>query len=42
MSLAVQAGAQMPAEMQFPIEVPKEEAGRIREKLRRAARSTSW
>ena len=35
MSLAVQAGAQMPAEMQFPIEVPKEEAERIREKLRR-------
>lgn len=34
MSLAVQAGARMPAEMQFPIEVPKEEAGRIREKLR--------
>ena len=34
MSLAVQAGAQMPAQMQFPIEVPKEEAGRIREKLR--------
>ena len=35
MSLAVQAGAQMPAEMQFPIEVPEEEAGRIREKIRR-------
>ena len=34
MSLAVQAGAQAPAEMQFPIEVPKEEAARIREKLR--------
>lgn len=35
MSLAVQAGAQSSAEMQFPIEVPKEEAARIREKLRR-------
>ena len=34
-SLAVQAGAQTQAEMQFPIEVPAEEAGRIREKLRR-------
>lgn len=35
LSLAVQAGAQMPAEMQFPIDVPKEEAAAIREKLRR-------
>jgi len=34
-SLAVQAGAQMPVEMQFPIDVPKDEAARIREKLRR-------
>ena len=35
MSLAMQAGAQMPPEMQFPIEVPEQETKRIRERLRR-------
>jgi lipopolysaccharide heptosyltransferase I len=37
MNLAVRAGAQHPAEMQFPIQVPAEEISRVRETLRRQA-----
>jgi heptosyltransferase I len=35
MSLAMRAGAQLPAQMEFPIEAPAEEIRRVREKLRR-------
>jgi heptosyltransferase I len=34
MSLALNAGAQRPAEMQFPIDVPAQETSQLREKLR--------
>jgi len=34
MSLALRAGAQRPSQMEFPIQVPTQEAGRLREKLR--------
>jgi heptosyltransferase-1 len=34
MSLAVRAGAQSPAEMEFPIQVPGQEIAQLREKLR--------
>jgi heptosyltransferase-1 len=35
MSLAMRAGAQRPAKMEFPIEVPAQEVTRLRERLRR-------